>query len=206
MPDLKSTESIYLVVAFIIPGLIIVFFRSQFLTGRSSAQSDSLLTYLSISILYYGLVLPFGALDSLKAEKYSLRWEITWGLLVFVGPAVIGVLLGLNARFELVRRLLSRLRFNPVHGIPSAWDWKFGRMKPQYVLVILTDGTRFAGYMTVPFSFASSDPLERDLYLGWTYTLDDEDQWIPSPGREVLIAAGSIRTIEFFPEKRLETK
>jgi hypothetical protein len=41
MPDLKSVQSIYLALAFVVPGMIIVFVRQQFLTGRVRALSET---------------------------------------------------------------------------------------------------------------------------------------------------------------------
>jgi hypothetical protein len=58
MPDLKNLENIYLVVAFIVPGLIITYTRAQFITGRTRSPSDSVLVYLALSVIYYGLALP----------------------------------------------------------------------------------------------------------------------------------------------------
>ena len=34
MPDLTSLENLYLIVGFLAPGLIVLFVRSQFVTGR----------------------------------------------------------------------------------------------------------------------------------------------------------------------------
>jgi hypothetical protein len=204
MPDVHSPENIYLVFAFIVPGLVTVFIRSKFVTGRSGSQSDSILSYLALSSVYYAFVLPFGAAGVLLARSYSVQWEVSWVAIVLVGPAVFGVLLGLDARSGFLRYLLSHVGLNPVHVIPTAWDWKFGRMPPQFVLVTLTDGTRFAGFVSQPHSFMSSDPAERDIHIGRTYRLDESDQWVHTPGREVLIAAGSIQSVEFFPDRKPE--
>ena len=48
-------------------------------------------------------------------------------------------------------------------------------MPPQWVLVTLKDGTRFAGYCG-PQSFISSDPAEHDMYIEQTYDLDADHQ------------------------------
>ncbi|OAF05543.1 hypothetical protein AYJ54_01160 [Bradyrhizobium centrolobii] len=53
MPDLKSVESVYLVLAFVVPGMIITFVRAQFFTGRMHSLSESIVTYLAVTVLYY---------------------------------------------------------------------------------------------------------------------------------------------------------
>lgn len=82
--------------------------------------------------------------------------------------------------------------------MPTAWDWKFGNMNSQWVLVVLKDGTHFGG-LCGPDSFVSSDPTERDIYIQWVYDIDDEKNWHPRGETGVLICAGEVRTIEFWP-------
>ena len=58
-------------------------------------------------------------------------------------------------------------------------------MPPQWVLVTLKDGTRFAGYCG-PQSFITSDPAERDMYIEQIYDLDADHQWVSVGKKEVL--------------------
>ena len=71
-------------------------------------------------------------------------------------------------------------------------------MTYQWVLVTLKDGTRFAGFCGSE-SFMSSDPTERDIYIQRIYDIDDENKWSPRGDNGVLIAAGEVQTIEFWP-------
>jgi hypothetical protein len=151
---------------------------------------------LRFQFLYYALVLP--ALDyTISVEEPGYRKASTWFALIFVGPALFGLLLGLNAQFGLARRILQWCCLNPVHVMATAWDWKFSTMKEQWVLVVLKDGTKFGGFCGRN-SFISSDSKERDLYIERVYDLDDQNNWHPRDNG-VLIAAGEIRTIEFWP-------
>ena len=45
----------------------------------------------------------------------------------------------------------------------------------------------------------SSDPTERDIYIQRIYDINDEKNWSPRGENGVLIAAGEIKTIEFWP-------
>lgn len=143
------------------------------------------------------MALPFvGSVLSIQEPGYEKA--LAWFALTFVGPAVLGLLLGVNIQKDLFRRVLQRCGLNPVHVIPTAWDWKFGVMKEQWVLVTLKDGTRFAGFCGND-SFMSSDPAERDIYIQWIYDIDDNNNWSQRGENGVLIAAGEISTIEFWP-------
>ncbi len=145
MPDLQSFDNLYLVLAFLVPGLIALFVRSQFVTGRRPPHAATLLSYLTVSVIYYALALPFA--DSVMAiQEPGYEKALAWFGLVFAGPALFGLLLGINIQKGPLRRFLRWCGLNPVHVMPTAWDWKFGGMRVQWVLVTLKDGTRFAGF------------------------------------------------------------
>jgi hypothetical protein len=199
MPDLNSLDAIYLALGFLVPGLVMVFVRAQFTTGRIPPPKDSLLTYLALSVVYYAFLLPaVGPVLRIEAGYFK---ALAWLVMVFVGPALLGLLLGLNARHGYARSLFRRLGLATVHVMPTAWDWKLGGADAHWVMVTLKDGTRFSGFFGA-VSFASSDPTERDLYIEQVYDVDDENQWTPKPGCSVLIAAGEIQTIEFWPDRK----
>lgn len=203
VPDLKSLDNLHLILGFLVPGLIVLFVRSQFITGRRPPHAAALLSYLTVSIIYYALALPLVDFVLSIQEPGYLK-ALAWFGLVFVGPAIFGFLLGINIQQGLLRRFLRWCRLNPIHVMPTAWDWKFGGMKDEWVLVTLKDGTRFAGFCG-QHSFMSSDPTERDIYIQWVYDIRDDNKWSPRGDTGVLIAAGEIRTVEFWPYKKQET-
>lgn len=198
MPELNSFDSLYLILGFLVPGLVVLFVRSQFVTGRRPSHSESVLSYLTISVIYYALALPL--LHLALSTRGAWQAPLAWFSLILVGPAGLGLLLGLNVQKDWLRRILQRWHINVVHSIPTAWDWKFGRSGYEWVLVTLKNGTRFGGFCG-PESFMSSDPKERDLYIQWIHEIDDEGRWSPHAERGLFIAAGEVRTIEFWPEK-----
>jgi len=55
MPEIKGIENIAHTIAFIIPGMIILFVRSQFITGRTPPFSEAVVPYLIMTLIYYGL-------------------------------------------------------------------------------------------------------------------------------------------------------
>ena len=197
MPYLNLFDNLYLILGFIVPGFIVLFIRSQFVTGRSLSHSAVLLTYLTVSVVYYALLLPVVDLaPSIQQSSYGK--VLAWFALILVGPAILGLLLGVNIQTDAFRRFLRWSGLNPVHVIPTAWDWKFGGMSEQWVLVTLKDGTRFAGFCGSD-SFMSSDPGERDIYIERIYDIEEDNRWVSCGEKGLLVAAGEVQTIEFWP-------
>lgn len=197
MSNLMVLDNIYFVLFFFVPGLIVLFVRSQFVTGANFPHSAALLPYLAISVIYNAFAFPL--IDIVVAiDKPIYGKVLALFSLVFAGPALLGLVLGVNIQENLFRRLLQKCGLNPVHVIPTAWDWKFGNMTEQWVLVTLKDGTRFAGFCGSD-SFMSSNPAERDIYIQQVYDVDDDDNWSSSGKKALLITADEVQTIEFWP-------
>ena len=195
MPDL-NVDNLSLVLTFIVPGLLILSIRAQFLTGRRPSHSASLLSYLAISALYYALVVPVILLFIDPSHLTKATWGVIW---VFVGPVLSGLLLGIERQQDGLHNLLRLCHLNPVHSMPTAWDWKFTKIRNvEWVLVTLKNGKRFAGRCDCQ-SFASSDPTERDIYLTSLRNIGEGSAWPLRGDKSVLITSGEISTIVFWP-------
>ena len=195
---LNSFEQLCQIVRFIVPGLIILFVRSQFVTGRRRSHSDELLSYLTVSVMYYALIFPFVEFDTESIKGGFCMSTAWWFLQVFVGPAALGLLLGVNIEKALFHKFLRFCHLNPVHGVPTAWDWKFKGIGKHWVLITLKNGTIFAGFCSSNSSM-SSDQNERDLYIERVYDIDANNRWTPRGDAGLLITGGEISTIEFWP-------
>ncbi|MDO6459052.1 DUF6338 family protein [Celeribacter halophilus] len=203
MPDFSNTTTIYMTFALVVPGLVITYFRAQFLTGRMQKHTDALLSYFALSAIYGAIALPIIGWLQMRTPDIPIPiWQ--WLCIVFLGPTILGVLLGYITRTEAIRSLMNYFGINPVHALPTAWDWKFGNMREKLVIVTLKDQTQFAGYCGRG-SFMSSDPTERDLFIEKIYDWGDENQWIDNGDHGLWIASDEIRTIEFFPVENERT-
>ena len=208
MPDLTSFDKVFPFLVLIVPGLVVVFVRSQFTTGRRPSHSASLLSYLTISVVYYAFILPF--LDFVQPitavavppaqslPPLSVKILVWFFLVVFAGPALLGFFLGVSVQKDWFHHFLRWCRLNPVHNMPTAWDWKFNNMQPEWVLVVLKNGKKFGGFCDHR-SFISSDPAERDIYISWVHGVGKDNKWHSRGNRSVLIKSDEISTITFWP-------
>lgn len=196
MPDMKDLNNLYLVAAFIVPGLIISYIRARFIAGRMEKMSDAVLGYFALTIVYYGLSLPL--IGWILSIERGITKSLLWWALIIVGPTIFGLLLGVATQREWLRWIAHRLGLNPVHNTPTSWDWRFGDCpNARFVMVTLTDGSTVAGIFGT-HSFASSDPSERDIYLQEILDVSEDGVWsYRDEPHGILILAKEIRYIEF---------
>lgn len=190
-------DAIYVALAFLVPGFVFSAVRNQFITGQEQQGTEQFIRFLTYSAVNYAL---FSApiYFFLNSQLTALWKGLLWTSVILVGPAFLGLLSGIVTRNGWVRKVFHWTGLNPVHAVPTAWDYKFSGMKGgEWVLVTLKNGTRFAGFCGSN-SFASSDNKERDLFIEKIFDLDENDKWIPTE-KSVFIAAGEIGTIEFWP-------
>jgi hypothetical protein len=199
MDDLLTADKLGLFLYLCAPGVVISFVRATFLTGRMPSGSEGVLSYVTLSLLYQAALLPLTHLKMQQITSNQLPTG-TWALLIFVLPALVGALLGLNAREQWARRLLRKLRINPVHPLETAWDWRFGKCAECYVIVTMKNEIKWYGFLGEQ-SFMSSSPKERDLFLERTYDLGSDKKW-SERGSGVWLSGGEIQSIEQWPKRR----
>ena len=199
MPNFSGPENFYLILIFIVPGIVALFVRSKFIAGRSPSATENLLIFLVLSLVYYSFTVFFID-DALNVKEPWLARAAIWIGLILIGPAVFGLLLGIAAQKEWGARLADKFNLNLVHVIPTAWEWRFSKVPRGgiFAMITLTNGDRVAGLFG-PNSFASSDKGERDVYIEEEYSVDEGGKWQRRPEKVgILVSAREIRYIEFW--------
>lgn len=197
--ELLDIQKLQIFFIFSVPGMIALYVRAQFLDGKVPAIKDGIAAYVALSLIYHAIWFVF--LPSMYSVKISTATgceKAVWVIIEFLGPVLIGVLSGLNVRKQWFRRLLAKAGLTTVHPVASAWDWKFSEVTESWVLVILKDGTRWAGILGEK-SFISSSATERDLYLEKVYTVNKKGAW-SERASGVLILHDQVQSIEFWPK------
>ncbi len=115
MDGFFSPDHLSLILAYIVPGFIILSVRSQFITDKAMPDNkERFLSYVTISAIYGTLVL--------RLVDATLYQDSTWVflLVLFGGPVCLGLLFGINIQKDLVRRFLNRLGLFPLHPSPTS--------------------------------------------------------------------------------------
>lgn len=202
--EMESLNDVYFVLALFVPGFVYWSVLRQFVPLRKLDGSESLLlSYLSATVLMYALWSPFilwvmSATTSSHLVASPFQILVIFCSLVLIGPSLLAVFRAYTIQKDIFSGLLTKLHLRTVHPIPTAWDWKFSRTSPSYVLVTLIDGKIIAGWLGLN-SLASSDPDRRDLFLEKVFTIPpDGSPWVETPGTSgVYIDGKQIAHIEF---------
>ena len=173
---------------------VAVFIRKDF------TISSWIFAVLNSFLTIYWAVL-FLASDMLIAIGFwwdgSTLSTLRWLVFLVILPVIVGVITGVVSNRTLLYKSLKKVRLNPIHPTPSAWDWTFSDLNEQYVLVKLKNGAMFGGFLGAD-SFISSDPNERDMYIEEIFEIDDKDKWVTN-GHGVYLTGRNISSIEFLP-------
>jgi hypothetical protein len=195
-----TVNAALITVAFLVPGFVWSSVLSMTIPRRPRAAELRTFEFLTLSSLNHGIwswlwILIFRK-GFIEAHPYWLA--VLCFVIVFVSPVALGFMTGvILAEKGSVVRLLSRLGYQPLKAIPTAWDYLFAKREPYWVVVILKDGARIYGLYGLK-SFAGDEPGQRDIYLEATYRPTDKGEWAPVEDTGgVLITAEQIAVLEF---------
>ena len=197
--EFLSAQVLKALLVYAVPGIVMMYVRAQFLSGKLPVSQDAILPYIVLSLIYHALIFPFAS-ALYVSQTYQGLYAVYWVLLLFIAPALFGLLLGINIKKEWSKRLLGRMGITTAHPVDSAWDWKFGNCTESWVLAVLKDGTKWAGMLSAEGSFISTNPAERDIIIAEVYEIGDDNKWTPK-GSSVWVAHGELQTIEFWTKR-----
>jgi hypothetical protein len=200
--SIGNADTVFYTLAFVVPGFVLHSTLALLIPQKSERADLSLLRFLTLSCLNYAawswLVYLLGTAPFFTS--HVVRSALAWGWIVLGSPVAMGLVFARLSQRDVMRRMLQRLGFNPVHVIPTAWDYKFSQTPPLWVLVTMKDGSTVAGWFGSR-SFASSEPRGRDLYIQEVYRPGDGDMWQPVPGTAgILVQGDQVKHVEFWSD------
>jgi hypothetical protein len=198
---LEVFQTVFYTVGFIVPGFILDAVIASLHPSRGPARELAFLRFLTYSCFNYAFWswLIYLVFATSFRENHPGWAAAAWAGVIFVGPVVLGLVIALVKGKGVVRRTLQKLGFNPIHAIPTGWDYAFGKVMrdPVWVAVTFKSGKQVVGFYG-PTSFASSVPGERDIYLQEILHHDSEGHLVRNPrSLGMLIPMDQVRWMEF---------
>ena len=194
-----SVSSVFAVIAFIVPGFIASSMLSMFQPAKRYTAELAIVRFLTLSAYNYALWswLVYLLIVNPWFKEHLVFAALLWGAIILIAPLLLGLFLGYESQREWGRSLFRRLGLRSIHIIPSAWDWRFGRLSdPHWVLVTLDDDSQVGGYFGRE-SFASSGPDSQDIYVEQIWDIpSDGGPWKMAERGTGMLIPGRIKSVE----------
>lgn len=173
MPDIKA-DQIILFAAFLFPGFLSIAVYRLRVPSKEFYFKDQVLEAFSFSLVNFAIsVWPIYQLGVLSELRNQWVWE--W-LAVVVGLVVIPTGLGWSA--ATLRNWAGRRGFIPASS-KTAFDWAFSEQRGCWLKIRLNDGSWVGGkFDSATRSFASAYPEAGHLYIGESWSLDSEGNFM----------------------------
>lgn len=201
--NIIPNSTLILFILAVVPGVLIVFVRSRFVKGNILPYPAGFLTYLTVSVTYWLVILTISPLVSYVLDYKEIHYlsiqvsNFKEVICIILIPMAVGLISGLVTSKEYVYRIMKKMKLNPIHPTPTAWEDCFSDTDEQFILVRLKNGNQFGGKLNTD-CFISSDVENQDIYISEIYEIDDQNQW-NQQDRGVYISSGEISSIEFIP-------
>lgn len=200
---LNSFDSVFYTLSFIVPGFILQSILSVFVPRKSVPTQISFIRFLTLSCFNYAFCswLIYLIFQSEVFLTHPIRTALAWAYIILLSPILLGLISGYFSQKEFIRKIFFSIGLNPIHVIPTAWDYKFSNIKEAvWLLVTLKDGSTVAGLFGAK-SFASSETDERDLYIQDVFRIPDKGQWERVTNNAgIWVKGDQIKHIEFWDD------
>ena len=198
---IANFEMLFVVLAFVIPGFIWYFVQSKFMPRGEFPKHTFILQCIVLTFINYALWswLVYHMLANPWFEHNIGCAAFFWFVILFLSPMMCGLIFGILSQKDFVRRIFGWLGVETIHPTPTAWDYRFFNINPDFLFikVELIDGGSIQGLFGGN-SFASSTSSDRDLYIERACMIDSEGQWqLVDESDGVWINGSQIRHIEF---------
>ena len=193
-----DSQTLFITLAFLVPGFILYSTIGFLLPRRKEDGLNLILRYLTASGVNYGIWfwLIYIVLDTPCLSKLLVAG--LWIIILFVSPLVLGLTWAWMSNQDILRKITTKLGFNLINSVPTAWDFKFSSCRPVWVLITLNDGSQVAGFWGEG-SFVSNVIGEWDIYISRVYTYRNNANLKEVPNSDGIWISGSqIAHIQFF--------
>lgn len=203
MLTIDKFQTLVLTLSFVVPGFIIHSIFSMCRPRRTEVKELLYLRFLAFSVL--NLIICLWPIHFVIVNDYirlhPLRSVVLFFVITFISPLFLGIVVAKLDAWDWMRKILRRIKLNPMHSTPNSWDYTFDRICSQgdsWVLIRMTDDKVVGGYFG-PNSFASTDVAERDIYLQAVWEINPENgDWTRKELTDgIWIKASEILSIEF---------
>ena len=193
---IDSFDVVFYTAIFVLPGFIVSNIIDSINPPKKHNDSVYFLKCLMFSLINCAV---WSWLYKIVLESKELSLWCHWILLVaisVVGSAMIGFVVAIFKKLQIVKLIFSLFKINTIHSTPTAWDYLFSKPDSRLVVITLMDDSKLCGWYSSD-SFTSSDSEERDIYVEIAYRILDDGKLVIKPESQgFYVPKGQIKYIE----------
>lgn len=195
---ISTYETVIYTAMFLVPGFIIDEVISTLMPMKTYTDAVKILEYIGYSIFNLTIWIWLFFLIKKNIDNSTFWYLVILVICLLSTSFLSGLIIGLLRKFELLRKMFANFSINIIHPVPTAWDYKFSTIgKEKWLIITLLNDKHLYGKFAYS-SLASSDPVERDIYLEEVYTLNEDENWVKVDRTDgVWISTSNIKLIEF---------
>jgi len=135
--DLSKPETLLNVLVFIVPGFVWNSTINALVPRKADSWDLSILRFFTLSFINYAICVWLIYLLATHPffVGHPFHSATAWFAILFVSPAVLGTIVGLNSQNNFFRGILQQLGINTINPIPEAWDYIFSKTPERWILV-----------------------------------------------------------------------
>jgi hypothetical protein len=89
-------------------------------------------------------------------------------LISLIGGFLLSFFIGVIIQKRCINKIAQKFNIRSVDPTDSCWDWLFSNLVNRQIVITLKDNSQICGWFG-GYSFSSSDPNERDIFIEYTY-------------------------------------
>lgn len=195
-------EAAQILFLFVVPGFIIDQVIGSSIPRMKRDATELVIAFVTLSGVNFAMAGPLLLYADLNAwpHVYAGWYSFLWFVLLFITPVLLGFSFTWVLNRDRLVSLYDALGLRSRHPIPRAWDHMFGQRKAYWVRITLQDGSMIGGRFGGK-SFASSYPVDEDIYIEQIYQLDESGSFVRDPvprSAGALIRGKDVKFVEFY--------
>ncbi|MDR1165212.1 MAG: DUF6338 family protein [Deltaproteobacteria bacterium] len=188
--------AIFLLPGFFIRNILTTLNLTRKLSDNATFLSCFMYSVINLAIWSWAYILATNLYNNQRIPYYG--YFVLLVAISLIGGLILSFVIGAFVQKRFIGWLAKRLRLKAVDPVDSTWDWLFSQLGTYRVIITLKDNNQIYGWYG-SYSFTSSDPNERDIYVEYIYRLDENGEYLDDPENQgILIAKDQVKHIEFW--------
>lgn len=200
-----TTESLFLLLIFILPGFILANVYNRNISRpypkdyQFVIESIGFSTFNHLVAYFFTNKIYIWYSEKILFDKYPHYFGLWIFGVVFILPILLGLIFSKIVELEPLQNILDKIGLSIAGRTSQSWDYFFEKNKACWMIIYLETGEKIGGIFGQK-SFVSLTPNPKDIYLEAAYEVKEDGTFgsILGDSFGVWVNGDKIKKIEFF--------